>query len=48
MLKTSYPLGAAGDGVEPYGSLVQASDGALYGMTVLGGTNNLGTVFELN
>ena len=43
-----HSFGASGDGVEPYGSLVQASDGALYGMTVLGGANNLGTVFELN
>ena len=41
-------FGASGDGSEPYGSLLQASNGGLYGMTVLGGTNSLGTIFELN
>lgn len=35
------------DGREPYGSLIQASDGNFYGMTNLGGASNLGTVFEI-
>jgi uncharacterized repeat protein (TIGR03803 family) len=30
------------------GALIQASDGALYGMTVRGGTNGAGTVYKLN
>ncbi len=36
-----------GDGNTPYGNLIQASDGNFYGMTVFGGTNNLGTVFKI-
>ncbi|NOT76695.1 MAG: T9SS type A sorting domain-containing protein [Cyclobacteriaceae bacterium] len=40
------PSGA--DGTEPFGSLTLASNGKLYGMTLRGGTNNLGTVFEFN
>ena len=37
----------SGDGNTPYGNLIQASDGNFYGMTLLGGTNNLGTVFKI-
>lgn len=33
-------------GRSPYGSLLQASNGKLYGMTKLGGTNNQGVLFE--
>ena len=33
---------------EPAATLIQGSDGALYGMTVLGGTNAQGTIFRLN
>lgn len=32
----------------PFGSLVQASNGNLYGMTSAGGTNSVGTIFEYN
>ena len=35
------------DGQSP-GALTQASDGALYGMTSIGGTNKSGTVYKLN
>jgi uncharacterized repeat protein (TIGR03803 family) len=36
------------DGKTPYGRLIQASNGALYGITFSGGTNNGGTVFKIN
>lgn len=36
------------DGATPYGGLVQGGDGALYGTTAWGGTNNAGTVFKIN
>lgn len=38
------------DGLQPVGSLIQASDGNLYGMTSMGGTGNFaygGTVFKV-
>ena len=34
------------NGKYPYGSLIQASNGKLYGMTEQGGANNLGALFE--
>jgi uncharacterized repeat protein (TIGR03803 family) len=34
------------DGIQPYGSLIQASNGKLYGMTSAGGSNNAGTLVE--
>lgn len=34
-------------GANPYGGLVQSGNGALYGTTRNGGTNNLGTVFKI-
>jgi uncharacterized repeat protein (TIGR03803 family) len=35
------------DGAEPYGSLVQGTDGDLYGTTYQGGSSNYGTVFKV-
>ncbi len=35
------------DGLEPYAGLIQGANGNLYGTTFLGGTNGLGTVFEI-
>jgi uncharacterized repeat protein (TIGR03803 family) len=35
-------------GSNPYSTPVQATDGHLYAMTYLGGTNNLGTLFQYN
>ena len=39
--------GSGGDGVNPQGSLVQGSDGALYGITPYGGSSDWGTVFRI-
>ena len=36
------------NGRAPYGSLVEASNGILYGMTQSGGANNHGTIFSYN
>lgn len=33
-------------GANPFGSLIQASDGKLYGMTSQGGINNMGVLFQ--
>jgi len=38
--------GGASDGAVPYGSLIQASDNFLYGMTSQGGTSNAGTIIS--
>lgn len=35
-------------GIKPFGSLIQATDGLLYGMTSEGGINNLGCIFSFN
>ena len=35
------------DGENPHGGLVQATNGALYGMTMYGGTNGCGTLFKI-
>lgn len=37
----------AADGAYPKGTLVQGSDGALYGITSAGGTGNAGTIFRI-
>jgi uncharacterized repeat protein (TIGR03803 family) len=34
------------NGADPYGSLIEASNGKLYGMTYAGGTNDIGILFE--
>lgn len=39
--------GAPNGGSSPYAGLIQASDGALYGTTYLGGSANLGTVYRV-
>ncbi len=36
------------DGVHPFAGLIQGQDGALYGTTYEGGTNDLGTTFKIN
>jgi uncharacterized repeat protein (TIGR03803 family) len=41
-------VGGATDGDTPLGSLIQGSDGNLYGMTSVGGTTNNGTVFKMD
>lgn len=40
-------LSGCADGAQPYGPLMQASNGDFYGTTLLGGANNYGTVFKL-
>ena len=40
--------GSGGDGAAPQPGLLKGSDGALYGATSAGGSNNVGTVFTLN
>jgi uncharacterized repeat protein (TIGR03803 family) len=40
--------GGQSDGENPYGGLVQGTDGYLYGTTLAGGANNLGTLFQLS
>jgi uncharacterized repeat protein (TIGR03803 family) len=42
-----YSFGGTNDGANPQAGLVQGSDGSFYGTTKAGGTNNLGTVFQL-
>src|SRR5438105_12268665 len=37
-----------GDGRRPYGAVIEAKDGALYGTTAVGGDTGRGTVFKLN
>ena len=41
-------VGAPGDGQAPRSRLVEGFDGAIYGTTTGGGTNNFGTVFKVN
>jgi uncharacterized repeat protein (TIGR03803 family) len=42
-----WSFGSGTDGVDPYGSLIQGTDGNFYGMTYGGGTNGNGTVFKI-
>jgi uncharacterized repeat protein (TIGR03803 family) len=39
--------GSNSDGVNPFAGVIQASDGNLYGTAEAGGTNGLGTIFQL-
>ena len=36
------------NGIDPYGSLILAADGNLYGLTKNGGINNFGTIFKFD
>lgn len=40
-------LSNCADGANPYGSLVQGTDGNFYGTTIYGGANSNGTVFKI-
>jgi len=40
--------GTNGDGADPSSSLLEGNDGALYGITHLGGVTNAGAVYKLN
>jgi uncharacterized repeat protein (TIGR03803 family) len=40
-------VGTPTEGTTPYAGLIEATDGALYGTTYLGGEHNLGTVFKV-
>jgi uncharacterized repeat protein (TIGR03803 family) len=46
-LITLYSFTGGDDGGSPYAGLVQGADGSFYGTTWNGGTNNLGTVFQI-
>jgi uncharacterized repeat protein (TIGR03803 family) len=43
-----HSFGAGSDGNQPFAGLAQDAKGNLYGTTVSGGTDNLGTVFKIN
>jgi uncharacterized repeat protein (TIGR03803 family) len=43
-----YSFSGGSDGANPQASLIQASDGNLYGTTVYGGSGSAGTVFEIS
>ncbi len=44
----SFDFEKATNGKTPSGSLIKAINGKIYGMTSLGGTNNMGVIFEYN
>ena len=41
-------LASCADGTGPYGGLIQALDGNFYGTSEFGGTNDFGSVFQIN
>jgi uncharacterized repeat protein (TIGR03803 family) len=47
-LTNLYSFPGVDDGANPYAGLAQGSDGDFYGTTSAGGTNNLGTVFQVS
>jgi uncharacterized repeat protein (TIGR03803 family) len=47
VLNSFCTLASCKDGALPFGGLVQATDGNLYGTTVYGGANNQGTIFQV-
>ena len=47
-LSVVHAFADANEGYLPFGSLIQASDGNLYGTTYLGGEDGAGTVFKLS
>ncbi len=47
-LTTLWSFANGADGANPYAGLVQGSDGNFYGTTSAGGTNDAGTVFQIN
>src|ERR1700687_173093 len=46
-LTTLYRFTRDSDGANPFGTLIQASDGNFYGTTINGGANGAGTVFRI-
>jgi uncharacterized repeat protein (TIGR03803 family) len=46
-LKVLHSMSSAADGANPYGGLVQASDGNFYGVNVNDGLNSMGTIFRM-
>jgi uncharacterized repeat protein (TIGR03803 family) len=48
MYSKKFDFDGATSGGYPYGSLMQAANGKLYGMTYFGGANNIGVLFEYN
>jgi len=47
VITTIYSFCNCGDGAAPFGQLLQATDGDIYGTTNVGGANNYGTVFVI-
>jgi uncharacterized repeat protein (TIGR03803 family) len=47
-LTVLHAFAGGSDGASPQGSLIQATDGNLYGMTFQGGINNGGTIFKID
>jgi uncharacterized repeat protein (TIGR03803 family) len=47
LLHTFCTVASCTDGAQPYGALVQATDGNFYGTTLYGGANNFGTIYQI-
>jgi len=48
VLNSVYNFGTNSNGYQPFGGLIQANNGLLYGLTQLGGKYGLGTIFSYN